>query len=160
MATEPRRPDWDTYFLRIAWEVAARGDCSRRQVGAVLVSPQNRILSTGYNGVAPGQPGCLKDEACPRAKSEVPPYAPYTSGLGWCIATHAEANAIGPALKRAAGATLYVTDAPCADCWGAIGSVAIARVVYPWSDRNLKINCYQDGESWALQILKMPDKNA
>ena len=27
------RPDWDAYFLKIAEDVAARADCTRRQVG-------------------------------------------------------------------------------------------------------------------------------
>ncbi len=39
------RPDWDTYFLRIAKLVAQRSTCIRRQVGAVIVR-ENRILAT------------------------------------------------------------------------------------------------------------------
>jgi dCMP deaminase len=73
------RPDWDGYFLGIASAVAARADCTRRQVGAVIVKG-NRIVSTGYNGAPSGLPGCLTDGRCPRGKHYmVPRYtmAPY-----------------------------------------------------------------------------------
>lgn len=49
------RPDWDSYFPAIARAVAGRADCSRRQVGAMVVRDR-RIVSTGYNGSPPGAP--------------------------------------------------------------------------------------------------------
>lgn len=52
------RPSWDDYFLGIAEAVAARADCTRRQIGAVVVR-DNRIVSTGYNGAPSRQLGCL-----------------------------------------------------------------------------------------------------
>jgi dCMP deaminase len=61
--------DWETYFLGIADSVAARADCTRRRVGAVVVEPSTKhVIATGYNGTAPGQPGCLSAGACPRGK--------------------------------------------------------------------------------------------
>ncbi|KKL73139.1 hypothetical protein LCGC14_2077890 [marine sediment metagenome] len=51
------RPDWDLYFIRIAKEVASRSTCPRAAVGAVIVK-DNKIISTGYNGAAPGMPHC------------------------------------------------------------------------------------------------------
>lgn len=62
------RPGWDTYFLGIAEAVSVRGECTRRQVGAVIVdSRRHRIVEggTGYNGAPAGKPSCL-DGACPR----------------------------------------------------------------------------------------------
>src|ERR1700722_5448284 len=54
------RPDWDTYFIGIAWAVSARADCRRQQFGCVIVN-QNRIVSTGYNGAPSGpHPGFMK----------------------------------------------------------------------------------------------------
>ncbi|MFD5050467.1 MULTISPECIES: deoxycytidylate deaminase [Streptomyces] len=121
------RPNWDDYFLGIAHAVAARGDCCRSRVGAVLVGPDHRIRATGYNGTPPGGPSCLRGE-CERCASEVP------SGTGYenCLETHAEANALLHASwQDCQGATLYITRAPCRDCSKLIRSTGIHRVVWP-----------------------------
>jgi dCMP deaminase len=65
--TKVSRPGWDEYFLGIASAVSTRADCTRRKVGAVLVSPDHRIVATGYNGSAVGGPSCLAGQ-CPRGK--------------------------------------------------------------------------------------------
>lgn len=66
--TDPR-PSWDEYFVHIADAVAMRGDCTRRQVGAVLVDPETHdLIETGYNGPPKGEPGCLSAGACPRGR--------------------------------------------------------------------------------------------
>lgn len=68
------RPDWNTYFLAIADAVAARADCTRSKVGAVLVNARNEVRGTGYNGAPSGIPGCASAGACPRgAHYEVEP---------------------------------------------------------------------------------------
>lgn len=61
------RPNWQDYYLGIADAVAVRADCTRRKVGAIVVR-DNSIISTGYNGSPPGEPGCLSDGACPRGR--------------------------------------------------------------------------------------------
>lgn len=129
------RLDWDDYFLGIAKAVSLRADCTRRQVGAVVVDAQHRILSTGYNGAPAGQPGCLTAGACPRGQtslSHVLPGSSYDTGPGACIAVHAEANALlyadGWHLR---GATLYCTDEPCGGCARLIAGAGIIRVVTP-----------------------------
>src|SRR4030043_2026891 len=94
-----QRPGWSTYFLNIAKEVASRSTCPRASVGAVIVK-DNRILSTGYNGAAPGEEHCtevgclLENDHCQRA-------------------IHAETNAVCQAAKNGVavdGATLYFWD--------------------------------------------------
>lgn len=110
------RPDWDAYFLNVAKAVSLRGDCLRRQVGAVIVDGDRRIVSTGYNGAPPGGPSCLAGE-CPRGRSSVPPGSSYDTGPGSCIALHAEQNAImwgDP--SRVVRSTIYVTEKPCGAC--------------------------------------------
>lgn len=124
------RPDWTAYFLGIADAVAARGDCLRCRVGAVLVGTDNRIRSTGFNGSFPGGPSCLAGE-CPRCVSDVP------SGTGYedCVEVHAEANALLYASwEDCQGSTLYVTREPCKDCSKLIRASGVARVI--WSGMN------------------------
>ncbi|MGW2539348.1 deoxycytidylate deaminase [Kitasatospora sp. NPDC001574] len=120
------RPCWDCYFLGLAGAVAARGDCVRKLVGAVLVGKDRRVLSTGYNGSAPGQPSC-KAGGCDRCLSATPSGSDYTN----CIEYHAEWNAIlwsRPEDRQ--GAVLYVTFEPCGDCLRLITGVGIVRVVW------------------------------
>ncbi|MET8684801.1 deaminase [Streptomyces sp. NPDC004732] len=121
------RPSWDDYFGGIAKAVAARGDCHRSKVGAVLVGADRRIRSTGYNGSPPGQPSCLAG-GCPRCNSDQP------SGSGYedCIETHAEANALLYASwEDCQGSTIHITRAACKDCTKLIRAAGVRRVVWP-----------------------------
>lgn len=121
------RPGWDDYYLGIARAVSARADCRRRKVGAVIVAPDNYIVATGYNGTVPGQPGCLAG-ACPRAFTNVPPGAPY-EGEGFCIAVHAEENALIRSGRLSIGATIYCTETPCYRCEVLLVNSGIVRTV-------------------------------
>lgn len=131
---EDLRPSWDEYFLEIAVAVSARGDCTRSKVGAVIVDTDQVIVSTGFNGVARGEPGCLSG-ACPRGKlshKEVLPYSDYSN----CISNHAERNALLFATKalqseRVRSGTVYITRAPCRDCRGLLDKAQISRIVWP-----------------------------
>ena len=152
------RPDFGDWALGVAVAVAARGDCRRKQVGAVILDPRNRVVSTGYNGAPPGGPSCLAGE-CPRGQHYLIPRAErldastaaqcacgnpwpctravaggssYDTGPGTCIALHAEQNAIiwaDPA--RLPGATIYVTCEPCQGCARMIAGSGITRTVWP-----------------------------
>lgn len=151
------RLSWDTYFLNIAAAVAARADCTRRQVGAVIVK-DNRVVSTGYNGAPAGEPGCLTDRACPRGRHGKAMFHPfddrwdkkcvcggdwpcpeaveigssYDTSAGACIAIHAEMNSIMYSSRdERDGATLYVTDYPCDGCYRQIRGSGILRLVTP-----------------------------
>ncbi|MBC9784526.1 deaminase [Heliobacillus mobilis] len=111
------RKDWDSYFLDIAFEVASRSTCPRRSVGAVIVKDK-RIKATGYNGSPARLPHCA-DEGCYMLNHH-------------CIRTiHAEVNALlecAPDDRK--GATVYVTDRPCAECSKLLISTGISRVVF------------------------------
>jgi dCMP deaminase len=133
------------YFLGIAEAVSLRGDCTRRQVGAIIVDQDNRIVATGYNGTEPGGPSCLKGE-CPRGRlshAELPSDAPYTSGPGLCVNSHAESNAIVYAGRdKCKGSTIYITAEPCGECQRLIRAAGITRVVvkrpsaFIWGDKD------------------------
>jgi len=63
----PSRPDWDDYFMQIAFLVSQRSTCLRRHVGALLVQKRH-ILSTGYNGAPQGLAHCAELGGCLREK--------------------------------------------------------------------------------------------
>lgn len=125
----PRRPPFDEYFLGVAKAVAARSDCTRASVGAVIVDPGKRVVSTGYVGTAPGEPGCLSGY-CPRGlltREELPSGVPYDN----CISFHAEINALLFSDRtRHQGGTIYVTREPCHWCYKAIKAAGILFAVY------------------------------
>lgn len=104
-----------------------RSTCLRRQVGAVIVKEQ-RILSTGYNGVPTGIRHC-EEVGCIRNKLNIPSGERHEL----CRGLHAEQNAIvnaanfGVSLK---GATLYCTTQPCLICTKMIINAGIKRIVY------------------------------
>lgn len=135
------RPSWDEYGLGLALAASARADCTRRKVGAVILDWQHRVVGVGYNGAPSGEPGCLSDGACPRGRQntvQVVPGSSYDTGLGACIAVHAEQNAVLDAAPwQRQGGTLYATCAPCDGCWRMIKAAGIARVVWPEGDRLL-----------------------
>ena len=128
------RPDWTTYYLDIAAAVAKRADCTRRQVGAVLVVG-NRIASCGYNGAPPKMHGCL-DGACPRGQmsyEEIEPGSSYDTGPGFCIGLHAEQNCLLDAAKRGVAVmhgTMYVTSEPCIGCYKMMAGAELSAVVW------------------------------
>lgn len=133
-----QRPDWVTYFLGIAEAVSKRGDCTRRQVGAVLVRPDNTISSVGYNGTAAGVRGCLAG-ACPRGQLS---YEELPAGVGYdtssCIALHAEMNCLAFTREATDGYSMYVTDKPCYMCKSVIRAHRVKEVWYksdipPWA---------------------------
>lgn len=124
-----KRPDWFSYFLAIAAVVATRSDCRRAQVGAVITDVKNRIISTGYVGVAPGERGCLAG-ACPRGELSFEECAPGTSYEN-CISHHAEVNALLYSDRsRHEGGTIYVTREPCNWCGKLIGASGLRMAVY------------------------------
>lgn len=129
------RPSWDEYMLAVADATASRSTCSRRQVGAVLATPDRRIVATGYNGGPRGYKHCL-DGGCPRGRTGTD----EGTGFGYedpeefCIAIHAEANAIMfSSPEERERATLYCTLAPCLGCAKLIANSGIAEVVVPMS---------------------------
>lgn len=128
------RPTWHEYFLAVADVVSIRADCRRRRVGAIVVSPEHRIIGTGYNGVRTGSEGCLQG-ACPRgllSYDQIAEFSDYSDpkSPGYCISTHAEENAKQQAGLGCHGATMYVTCQPCPACFKAIRNSGLDFLIY------------------------------
>jgi dCMP deaminase len=137
---KPLRPGWDEYFIGIAKAVATRATCLRRKYGAVITK-ENSIVSTGYNGAPAGMKDCLEVGKCTRKELQIPHGERYEL----CHSVHAEANAIIRAsADELRGATIYISGAddesnecisePCMMCKRMILNSRIAKVVY--SDGN------------------------
>lgn len=109
------RETWDEYFMGLARKVAARSKDRSHKVGAVIVTDDHRIRSTGYNGFPRG----VNDDDA--ARHERPVKYMYTE--------HAERNAIYQA-EGVRGCTMYVAGLlPCAECARAIIQSGIVMVV-------------------------------
>jgi dCMP deaminase len=134
------RPGWDEYFIVIAKAVATRATCLRRRYGAVITK-DNIIVSTGYNGAPSGMKDCLEVGKCTRKELQIPHGERYEL----CHSVHAEANAIIRAsVDELKGATIYISgiddrdkeclSEPCMMCKRMILNSSIAKVVYSDGD--------------------------
>lgn len=130
-----QRPTWDGVWMATADAVGARSLCDRAQVGCVIVSTDNRVVSTGYNGPPPGyETKNIYAETlscsswCPRAcKTDNEGLAKDYSDD---VASHAEMNAGARAsFVEARGGTAYVNSSVCYMCAKFLSALGVARVV-------------------------------
>ncbi len=108
-----KRPEWDEYFLKMAYLVAERSTCLRHHVGAVIVR-NKRLLTTGYNGAASGVKDC-RELGCLRDENNIPSGERHEI----CRAIHAEQNAIIQAGLHGidiSESSIYCTHSPCILC--------------------------------------------
>ena len=113
---------WDEYFMGVAMMSGMRSKDPNSQVGACIVSEDNKILSMGYNGFPKG---CSDDEF-PWAREGDDLHTKYF------YVTHSELNAIlnyrGGSLEGAKA--LCVSLFPCNECAKAIIQSGIKTIVY------------------------------
>lgn len=115
--------NWDQFFMGIAKLAAGRSKDPSTQVGACIVSEDNRILSIGYNGA----PNNFNDDMFPWNREGNPIETKYM------YVCHAEANAINNYLgsrKDLRGSRIYVDLFPCNECAKDIIQAGIKEVVY------------------------------
>ncbi|KNZ50936.1 hypothetical protein VP01_416g11 [Puccinia sorghi] len=141
------RPSWDTYFTELANLASLRSNCMKRRVGAVLVSLDKRVLSTGYNGTPRGMLNC-NEGGCSRCngrdyttssssgldKMTSVQMAGCGENLEECLCLHAEENALLEAGRdRITNSTLYCNTCPCLRCSIKIVQCGVKEVVYSLS---------------------------
>lgn len=114
---------WDTYFMAIAKLSSMRSKDPATQVGACIVSSDNRILSIGYNGA----PNGFKDEFFPWTKEGT------TLETKYLYVCHAEMNAImnyRGSKKDLENSKIYVDLFPCNECAKVIIQAGIKEIIY------------------------------
>lgn len=110
--------NYDNYFLSIAHVVAQRSIDPSTKCGAVLVSADHRILSTGYNGPIKQS----NDEMVPLTRPEK-----YDHII------HAEENCLlsyNGCYQDLMNSTIYITGSPCHNCLRMIIQKGIKNIVY------------------------------
>ena len=114
---------WDEYFMGIAVLSSMRSKDPNTQVGACIVSKNNRILAIGYNGT----PNGFEDKFFPWAREGENLKTKYP------FVCHAEMNAISNFKgdkKDLDGSKLYVTLFPCNECAKLVVQNGIKEVIY------------------------------
>lgn len=144
---------WDQRFFDLVALMSTWSEDRGRKVAAVIVGNANEILATGYNGFPRG------------VSAEFPERHSREMGEKYYWVEHAERNAIYNAARAGtsvAGAKIYVSLFPCADCSRAIiqsGIVELNTFAPPEGDQkfgrsfevgvrmleeaSVAINCFQ-----------------
>jgi len=158
----PPRATWEQTWLAVATVVAQRSWCTRRQVGAVVVTRDQRVASVSYNGPPRGQQVTLPcDHWCRRAitasaTGDVPP------AYDTCDALHAEANALLRAdYTDISGGVIYVSSAVCISCAKLIANSGLRRVVHIVDEQRDAHRYPEDTEQrlrqWGLHVVRAKD---
>lgn len=116
--------NWDEFFIGIAKLAAGRSKDPSTQVGACIVSKDNRILSIGYNGA----PNGFDDDKFPWNRE-----GNCSNDTKYPYVCHAELNAIlnyFGSRKDLIGSRIYVDLFPCNECAKVIIQAGISEVVY------------------------------
>jgi dCMP deaminase len=109
--------DWDHRFMELARHVATWSKDKSRQVGCVIVGPDNVVRAIGFNGFPRG----LNDDD--EARHQRPAKYLWTE--------HAERNAIYTGARNGvalAGTRMYLPWFPCVDCARAIAQSGIVEL--------------------------------
>lgn len=113
---------WDEYFMGISLLSSMRSKDPSTQVGACIVSDDNKIMSVGYNGFPRG---CSDDEFPWERNGE------HTNDTKYPFVCHAELNAIlNAGGHNLSGSRIFVALFPCNECAKSIIQSGIKEVVY------------------------------
>ncbi|VUZ47814.1 unnamed protein product, partial [Hymenolepis diminuta] len=113
---------WDEYFMSLAFLSAMRSKDPSTQVGACIVSQDNKIVSMGYNGMPVG----LSDDDIPWTKNQ----EDVLQNKSFYVC-HAELNAvINKNVLSLQDCRMYTTLFPCHECAKVIIQSGIKEIVY------------------------------
>lgn len=124
-----KRPTWDEYWMQVAQVISTRSTCLRRQIGCVITL-DNQILSSGYNGSCRKLENCSDTQVCLRDQHCIP----SGTRLEQDHAVHAEQNALlnlpfNLKYQNKYLPTMYITTYPCPICAKLLIQAGIRRIV-------------------------------
>jgi dCMP deaminase len=105
---------WDTRFLEMSQHISDWSKDPGTKVGAVIVNPDGKIMSTGYNGLPKGMDDRRLHDRDFKLRHVV----------------HAEMNAIFNSDTHVRGCTLYISHPPCPECAKLIRAAGIMNVFW------------------------------
>lgn len=112
------KPSWDIIFLKHAFQWKKYSHDAQTGCGAVITTPDHRIIATGYNGFVRN----IDDNILPNIRPEKYP---------WMI--HAEHSAILSCVYMGVSTKdtiIYITGQPCLSCYQYIYQAGIKEIVY------------------------------
>lgn len=140
-------------FLAIAKEVSKLSTCQFTQVGCVIVTPDFRPVSFGYNGTPSGHDHC---DSVSMTRDEHIAYAADKE-------VHAEMNAILQADRNLLkGAIAFTTITPCQNCLKHMHAAGIKKVVcgskyWRMSQEDFDLMAEMSAQN-GVEIVLMPEK--
>lgn len=107
---------WIDYFKNLSIGVSLRSPDPKKSVGCIIIDHDNRIISTGYNGLPPGFPEYIINWGDRDSVKK--------------IIIHAEANALLFSRVNCKGHIMFCTLSPCIECLKLIKVSGINTVYY------------------------------
>jgi len=114
---------WNSFWMGMAKQASTLSKDPSTKVGAIIVTPDNRQCSIGYNGFPKGV-----DESSER----------WQRPIKYEYVVHAEENAIINAPFDTQGCDLYCTLQPCHKCMGKLVNAGIRDIFFLETYPNLK----------------------
>jgi dCMP deaminase len=109
------RPDWDSYFMAMAFLTAQRSIDPSTKHGCIITK-NHKVIGVGYNGPPQG----LDDSQIPLTRPEK-----------YLVLSHAEENGITNSDQSdLRGTTVYITGYPCSRCFRMLLNKQVGKIIY------------------------------
>jgi len=109
------RPDWDEYYLEIAFAVSKRSIDSQTKCGCVITNRKHQPLGFGYNSFVRD----IDDNVLPNVRPDKYPFM-----------IHSELNAIFNCTSKPENGIAYITAPPCPHCLQSLWQAGIREIVH------------------------------
>lgn len=144
--------NFDELYIRMAMLVAQKSKDESTKIGCVIVSQDNTVLSTGFNGFPRGVKEVLDGQPIAERWARPTKYS---------IVEHAERNAVYNAARNGvkllgAKAYLNIAPTPCADCCRGLIQAGITEIIGP----NIPFTGVGVGNNYHLDYSEMMCKEA